>query len=187
MGPLERPHGGSIPAFAGEPPPEEQDRYSVGVYPRVCGGTGCPSRLIRPCPGLSPRLRGNLKWSVTGPARDGSIPAFAGEPAQGGAGGENRPVYPRVCGEPTDTGPRVGQVRSIPAFAGEPIRPLRTFAGYGSIPAFAGEPPAAPERQLPCRVYPRVCGGTHYCRLAELPRCGLSPRCGGTHRRHCAI
>ena len=34
-----------------------------------------------------------------------------------------------------------------------------------SIPACAGEPPVTAEFYLPDAVYPRVCGGTHICKL----------------------
>ena len=34
-----------------------------------------------------------------------------------------------------------------------------------SIPAYAGEPTAPPACPPPCRVYPRVCGGTHYVKV----------------------
>ena len=36
---VERPRGGSIPACAGEPEHPQRGGCSMGVYPRVCGGT----------------------------------------------------------------------------------------------------------------------------------------------------
>ena len=50
----------SIPAYAGEPRYIRICRDCGQVYPRVCGGTGKgrPKGLL--CPGLSPRMRGNL-------------------------------------------------------------------------------------------------------------------------------
>ena len=49
----------SIPACAGEPQDDTQERRSGEVYPRVCGGTGSRLFLSRKSMGLSPRVRGN--------------------------------------------------------------------------------------------------------------------------------
>ena len=49
----------SIPACAGEPYAREERHQAVGVYPRVCGGTGMMLRSRYTLPGLSPRVRGN--------------------------------------------------------------------------------------------------------------------------------
>ena len=53
----------------------------------------------------------------------------------------------------------------------------------GSIPACAGEPRALARRKQIYRVYPRVCGGTHHMKEAELLAKGLSPRVRG-NRKH---
>ena len=50
---------GSIPACAGEPRREADDRRPVAVYPRVCGGTSLMSDQVEALTGLSPRVRGN--------------------------------------------------------------------------------------------------------------------------------
>ena len=74
-------HGGSIPAWAGEPHFDEGQEVRDKVYPRVGGGTPtpiCPSLITG---GLSPRGRGNpspVLHPLDGP---GSIPAWAGEPS----------------------------------------------------------------------------------------------------------
>ena len=52
------------------------------VYPRVCGGTNVDGHRLRLLKGLSPRVRGNPGWTITRIARDGSIPACAGEPSR---------------------------------------------------------------------------------------------------------
>ena len=52
-------HGGSIPACAGEPVSPTVPVFAVGVYPRVCGGTGLPKGDPHQHEGLSPRVRGN--------------------------------------------------------------------------------------------------------------------------------
>ncbi len=50
----------SIPARAGEPRGGCRAARHARVYPRPCGGTGCPKRLSLRVGGLSPRVRGNL-------------------------------------------------------------------------------------------------------------------------------
>ena len=54
------------------------------------------------CPGLSPRVRGNLVVVVAPAPVVGSIPACAGEPPVGGGRGGGQRVYPRVCGGTLD-------------------------------------------------------------------------------------
>ena len=72
----------SIPAGAGEPMTPRSPGAVSAVYPRGCGGTHCSLWASRPAGGLSPRVRGNHVVSSFLPARAGSIPAGAGEPAQ---------------------------------------------------------------------------------------------------------
>ncbi len=55
---------GTIPACAGEPYRHVRRQYLAGDYPRVCGGTGSATLCARPCPGLSPRVRGNLALTM---------------------------------------------------------------------------------------------------------------------------
>ena len=71
---------GSIPACAGEPVCIEDARNGIGVYPRVCGGTGYTWTQPANKYGLSPRVRGNLVQDGHYTLREGSIPACAGEP-----------------------------------------------------------------------------------------------------------
>ena len=70
----------SIPACAGEPSPAQALSHGTKVYPRVCGGTGSCAGPQQLGWGLSPRVRGNQSRVVDQPARQGSIPACAGEP-----------------------------------------------------------------------------------------------------------
>ena len=51
----------------------------------------------------------------------------------------------------------------------------------GSIPACAGEPTGLPILPVRPGVYPRVCGGTGYCRFRRTIGAGLSPRVRGNH------
>ena len=50
----------SIPACAGEPIVTQPPKFSMRVYPRVCGGTHARRRFSLLAEGLSPRVRGNL-------------------------------------------------------------------------------------------------------------------------------
>ena len=58
-GQLDGAVAGSIPACAGEPPPDFRWSYGEWIYPRVCGGTPMVRAVLHPGAGLSPRVRGN--------------------------------------------------------------------------------------------------------------------------------
>ena len=73
----------------------------MGVYPRVCGGTGHDILHVETTPGLSPRVRGNLWFIGVQGDFNGSIPACAGEPSFNKNKIRGRMVYPRVCGGTT--------------------------------------------------------------------------------------
>ena len=88
----------SIPACAGEPRRCWAGCWPDMVYPRVCGGTYPPPTDLWTAPGLSPRVRGNLRRGGGGWRAVGSIPACAGEPALLTTSASGIPVYPRVCG-----------------------------------------------------------------------------------------
>ena len=195
---------GSIPACAGEPSPPTSPPPRTPVYPRVCGGTQVtPQPLGRPCglsprvrgtvrfvgapypaPGLSPRVRGNPNAIAITPVISGSIPACAGEPGKRTPRAALFTVYPRVCG-----GTLAEEVAWESAAGLSPrVRGnlMGGRAGVGSersIPACAGEPIA---RRLPLTkepVYPRVCGGTDQENTGSPLSGGLSPRVRGNLRR----
>ena len=88
----------SIPAWAGEPASSARRTRTVAVYPRVGGGTGMSSWKMSDIEGLSPRGRGNQSDDMPSVLLEGSIPAWAGEPAASGAGCFQPRVYPRVGG-----------------------------------------------------------------------------------------
>ena len=75
-----RPGVGSIPACAGEPGRCSQSLVQRAVYPRVCGGTTEGQLGLLTVAGLSPRVRGNQRQSVSPDRPSRSIPACAGEP-----------------------------------------------------------------------------------------------------------
>ena len=71
---------GSIPACAGEPRGGVAEGGTLGVYPRVCGGTRAGKPVPVEAGGLSPRVRGNPRREGRARRSRGSIPACAGEP-----------------------------------------------------------------------------------------------------------
>ena len=174
---------GSIPAWAGEPPPGATGQPGLAVYPRVGGGTGAVSLFITGLIGLSPRGRGNPKpagWQHS-PGR--SIPAWAGEPRPPPSLNRSTRVYPRVGG---GTPPQVtdypGVVGLSPRGRGNQLGNLTGGAGVRSIPAWAGEPGAVVWAGSRGAVYPRVGGGTAAAAIKTQGRYGLSPRGRGNLR-----
>ncbi len=155
-------HLRSIPACAGEPSRAAASARPCRVYPRVCGGTTLRWSSTSFRWGLSPRVRGNLRFCAVQWTRSRSIPACAGEPRVECAGDYWGWVYPRVC----------GGTRRSSAFV---IMPSR------SIPACAGEPVNFLSMRGLLSVYPRVCGGTSRPGRRSGCRSGLSPRVRGNH------
>ena len=111
-----------------------------------CGGKSLlPLCVSRPAmhsdPGLSPRVRGNLRESLTPVLPHGSIPACAGEPGlppfrRGGSW-----VYPRVCGGTSN--PSFNSAVNLglsPRVRGNLVQSGPIQVDEGSIPACAGEP-----------------------------------------------
>ena len=173
-------YAGSIPACAGEPPPDWRKSLDGQVYPRVCGGTRLAGLCLLAADGLSPRVRGNPLPPTLWLWPPGSIPACAGEPRKPAPAHRTRQVYPRVCGgtqsiRSSGSGWRglSPRVRGNPAGTGNPAPRTR------SIPACAGEPPVRRRSTGFSPVYPRVCGGTPESALALLAAIGLSPRVRG--------
>jgi len=131
----------SIPACAGEPTRWFGQGRGVPVYPRVCGGTGGKTRGATSRGGLSPRVRGNHMEERPYVAREGSIPACAGEPSSYGTNPQCHRVYPRVCGG-TVRRERKSETTSglSPRVRGNPPAYTEYIGRYRSIPACAGEP-----------------------------------------------
>ena len=146
----------------------------------MCGGTAPASTYVCRMSGLSPRVRGNRNRSRSPSVPTRSIPACAGEPAQGIFLAAGERVYPRVCGgtPPLRTARRPNGGLS-PRVRGNQVQPAVRGGRPGSIPACAGEPECVTCRTGHQEVYPRVCGGTadDPRRRGESP--GLSPRVRG--------
>ena len=172
---------GPIPASAGEPEAVKCGGRLDRAYPRECGGAGPSPHILTPPPGLSPRVRGSRFERHQLNALFGPIPASAGEPPIDARRAASTRAYPRECGgaqrsvlhEPRAMGlsPRVRGSRQLSS---------TLTTSQGPIPASAGEPSAHRQPLLPCRAYPRECGGAvrqggNWSRLW-----GLSPRVRGS-------
>ena len=118
-------------------------------------------------------------------ARSGSIPACAGEPGAPAPPPLGYAVYPRVCGGTASGSSGSGKDHGLSPRVrgnrqGQDERPLPRR----SIPACAGEPRAGGPGRACCRVYPRVCGGTHHATSRFQSLTGLSPRVRGNPSAH---
>ena len=131
----------SIPAWAGEPFVFHVHDSCFRVHPRVGGGAeaGMPSEP--PARGPSPRGRGSQRCLRGRRRRLRSIPAWAGEPPNGGAARARLAVHPRVGGGASDSDSRATLLHG-PSPRGRGSRESIAGAGaeLGSIPAWAGEP-----------------------------------------------
>ena len=174
----------SIPACAGEPPDGDQRIAESGVYPRLCGGTYWPAGVIMLVGGLSPLVRGNRRLAGFAAVLLGSIPACAGEPRPGPPVAPPSGVYPRLCG-----GTRLAETGTLgygglsPLVRGNRPGCASSNSRQGSIPACAGEPLKDLSAAAAVRVYPRLCGGTHWAPLSHLSWRGLSPLVRGNPDR----
>ena len=94
----------------------------------MCGGTFFPSAADVLGKGLSPRVRGNLCWSIQAMTPYRSIPACAGEPTPVVTPTTPVTVYPRVCGGTPISHKRSEEKRGLsPRVRGNPAcqRPRR--------------------------------------------------------------
>ena len=170
----------SIPAYAGEPAAPPANGADIRVYPRVCGGTRQCISSISLLSGLSPRMRGNLFPPRKPRLRQGSIPAYAGEPCRGQDGHCDCGVYPRVCGGTARWYcPHQSCAGLSPRMRGNRQGASKKPHSRGSIPAYAGEPIIVDRPQQAYKVYPRVCGGTSPSPSSISVSAGLSPRMRG--------
>ena len=71
---------GSIPAYAGEPRARWSGTHGAGVHPRLRGGAVRWQKPTGSGAGPSPPTRGSRRRFPRSQSRNGSIPAYAGEP-----------------------------------------------------------------------------------------------------------
>ena len=114
-----------------------------------------------PGSGVDPRGgRGSQRWQSGGCQHDGSIPAWAGEPAPTRSRPRRCKVDPRVGGGARQRSSKISAIRGrSPRGRGSPELRVAGVDPLGSIPAWAGEP--LPQQRAPaqCGVDPRVGGG----------------------------
>ena len=169
--PVRRPgrRAGSIPACTGEPPRAAAGLPGSQVYPRVYGGTRIETPGNASIGGLSPRVRGNLTIRYDSRLQNGSIPACTGEPPCRLSLLCPSRVYPRVyggtCGDPITERAILGLSPRVRGNLG--WRCLHDRKS-GSIPACTGEPETSTIRATDSTVYPRVYGGTSWCRQLKV-------------------
>ncbi len=118
-------------------------------------------------------------------AKNGSIPARAGEPGHAHNPDPDPRVYPRACGGTLSFDmPQGDYVGLSPRVRGNHIQREGLSLADGPIPARAGEPAIARRAGPLGRAYPRACGGTMNALQSEISVLGLSPRVrGNQHRR----
>ncbi len=135
--------------------------------------------------GLSPHVRGSRDQLPDQSARNGSIPARAGEPFARRKARSERRVYPRTCGGALSDFTISGLSTGLsPHVRGSPRREGRRGRDQGSIPARAGEPTSRRSIHLVLRVYPRTCGGASVCAAPPGLPLGLSPHVRGSLWRY---
>ncbi len=171
---------GSIPAYAGAPPPSRASRRTNRVHPRVCGGTVVSTAPLTGGTGPSPRMRGHLVEDDFGRNFLRSIPAYARAPYVLSRLVSNRRVHPRVCGGTWERAPRwLAGWGPSPRMRGHPDCGLGKTIMQRSIPAYAGAPFMFATRAMTAGVHPRVCGGTLMPETSGPKNGGPSPRMRG--------
>ena len=89
---------GSIPAYAGDPYGPSPKRRPLEVYPRLRGGSAAAAWFALFGIGLSPPTRGIPRRAPQSVLRQGSIPAYAGDPLGSAVSANRWRVYPRLRG-----------------------------------------------------------------------------------------
>ena len=154
------------------------------AYPRSRGGT--VPRLLGGDHhwGLSPLARGNRACVVIWGAKQGPIPARAGEPPLKRGASAVEGAYPRSRGGTQAAGKRMELALGLsPLARGNRNTPLPPEQPSGPIPARAGEPAEQSARRLRPGAYPRSRGGTDLQRQSVSRAEGLSPLARGNRRK----
>ena len=182
--PVQTPHIGSIPAWAGKPFRDAQARSTSRVHPRV-GGETSGLRIWNAFElGPSPRGRGNLRLADLERLRAGSIPAWAGKPPSHGRRFVAHRVHPRVGGETNACQSAEGLEQGpSPRGRGNQLGRLLIPRLGRSIPAWAGKPETYQSTSPSSSVHPRVGGETWTWSYTTEWTMGPSPRGRGNRQR----
>ena len=174
---------GSIPAGAGNPVSAVRALRAAGVHPRGCGESPAGAEPRYQPSGPSPRVRGIRLHAHRPEARDGSIPAGAGNPTKRRCRRRCSGVHPRGCGESaSNSGADHPGHGPSPRVRGIPVRGAAGDGGAGSIPAGAGNPVCHQSSSLPRPVHPRGCGESQLLERGLVDGGGPSPRVRGIQR-----
>ena len=184
------------PAGATRPASTESDRDAVvfvGVqvraqhvrraYPRGRGGAEERAAIMEFDGGLSPRTRGSRRLQHGRPARNGPIPADAGEPTSQPYSSAPRGAYPRGRGGAHPSrNRRMAQAGLSPRTRGSQDIADMQAGLNGPIPADAGEPHQCGQADQRRRAYPRGRGGAQNPLFGLGQGLGLSPRTRGSRQ-----
>ena len=150
-------------------------------HPRVCGEQLMASRLQRPIPGSSPRVRGTGGCYRRRGNTGGIIPACAGNRRRVLRQRSAPRDHPRVCGEQNFTELLSSFLTgSSPRVRGTARKSSLLSFPYGIIPACAGNSLKSILTCLMMRDHPRVCGEQFEAFEPEVSQKGSSPRVRGT-------
>ena len=170
----------SIPAWAGETPPNRWPSGARKVYPRVGGGNSAANIQVTYLDGLSPRGRGKHGHP---PHVVDSVRVY---PRVGGGNHKSlftrrlsRGLSPRGRGKRPAAGAYLAVRGLSPRGRGKPPPAVSAHPELGSIPAWAGETRPRLDRPNRRRVYPRVGGGNRRRPSCLRASWGLSPAWAG--------
>ena len=173
-----------IPAGAGNTSRPRVQALRRPVYPRRCGEH--LGNLAKPTEvtGLSPQVRGTHS---SGRRRGGLyrfIPAGAGNTSLPASAAHRSTVYPRRCGEHTQSLPMPEPTRGLsPQVRGTHWLAFDGVDDRRFIPAGAGNTVRQSGPAAPRPVYPRRCGEHLPPSAHRHPASGLSPQVRGTQLR----
>ena len=160
---------------------QSQVRPCLPVHPRLRGELGSTRDKMTGSIGSSPLTRGTLAFDDASYSAARSIPAYAGNSAQGKARNLLRSVHPRLRGElAVVTAQRIVKSGSSPLTRGtrENSSPHEFHGRF--IPAYAGNSvlPAVCMRDR--SVHPRLRGELRTPNVPAGSKCGSSPLTRGT-------
>mgnify|MGYP006910074539 CR=1 FL=1 len=157
------------------------------AHPRSRGATGNAATLTASPWGPSPLTRGNRRRWRTPSARQGPIPAHAGQPVVHRYTDLARGAHPRSRGATADFS-RTATFSGGPSplTRGNPLSWAQWVRRARPIPAHAGQPPVRRGQQRIIRAHPRSRGATPDHRHAHHGRQGPSPLTRGNRHGQAA-
>ena len=153
------PQAGIIPAYAGNRNWYTGGQTNVRDHPRVCGEQDIADWEEIASEGSSPRMRGTASGGSCVLAREGIIPAYAGNSSCPYKEQPAQRDHPRVCGEQNlRIAGIVVNMGSSPRMRGTGEAVNKAQSANGIIPAYAGNSGVDWPCATQSRDHPRVCG-----------------------------